>query len=126
MTQRVLVLKGGWKMNAKEIEQAASQDQDMPDGLNGAEQMLFLNMRSLHRIKKLGIYNQKSFDRERNKILERFGLDDFNCRMWEQNIKRYKIIEAAQTAVATDKTLMRNDKVADLIYALNGINRIRK
>lgn len=110
-------------MNAKEIEQAASQEQELPDGLNGAEQMLFLNMRSLHRIKKLGIYNQQSFDRERNKILERFGLDDFNCRMWEQNIKRYKIIEAAQTAVATDKTLMRNDKVADLIYALNEIER---
>lgn len=110
-------------MKAEEIEQAASQEQEMPDGLNGAEQMLFLNMRALHRIEKLGVMKQQNIDRERNKILERFGLDAFNCRMWEKSVKRYKIIEAAQRAVATDKTLMRNDKVADLIYALNEIER---
>jgi hypothetical protein len=60
-------------MTPEELETIAAQGNEMPDGLDVPEQLLFLTMRELYSNFKNGVVNRERAKREKQRIMVAYG-----------------------------------------------------
>lgn len=76
-------------MTHADIEAMAKSGKGMPDGLDSAEQLLFLKFRHLYAEFRLGQINREQGRREKAQILTQFGLDALTCQVMAKHIQIY-------------------------------------
>lgn len=75
-------------MNAVDIEKSAMHGNDMPDKLNFAEQLLFQSFRCLYYSYNAKIINREQAQKEKQKLLKSFGLNQDLVAMYEDTCQR--------------------------------------
>ena len=76
-------------MNPIDIEKIAMHSDDMPDGLNSAEQLLFLSFRFLYESHRRGMITREQAKKEKQSILSRFGEMQRQVEICQMHYKRY-------------------------------------
>lgn len=105
------------------FESAAMRGDDLPDGLNLPDQVLFLSLRSLYWQVRKGVVDRERAVAEKKKLLNAHRVQCFNRDLWENAARRERKIEHSITEVLKDQELMQNQKVRSLISAIDGIKR---
>ena len=80
-------------LNVDELERLAMRGGDMPNGLNGPEQQLFLSFRYLYGIYRLGRISKDNAKTEKGKILTEFKQSNLNYLCWESGKARERKIQ---------------------------------
>ena len=75
------------------LERMAMHGGDMPNGLNGPEQQLFLSFRYLYGIYRLGRISKENAKTEKGKILTEFKQNNLNYLCWESGKARERKIQ---------------------------------
>lgn len=70
-------------MSQEELEKLAAQGAEMPDSLNGAEQLMFLSLRQLYAIFRTGKLQKDIAKAEKMKILKEYEVNSLLLRSWE-------------------------------------------
>ena len=76
-------------MNPIDIEKIAMHNDDMPDGLNSAEQLLFLSLRFLYESYNRKMITREQASKEKQSILSRFAEMQRQVEICEMHYKRY-------------------------------------
>lgn len=90
-------------------EQAAIRGEEMPDGLNYADQVLFLNLRTLYAQKRMNIIDRETAVREKKKLLDNYRLYQFREQMEDEWIKGIRATEILRANYRKDRTLENAD-----------------
>lgn len=80
-------------MDVKQLEIAASKGEEMPEGLNGAEQLLYLSFRNLYNIFRNGGITKSEAKKVKNNIIIRFKQDQLSCSCWEDSMRRLRELQ---------------------------------
>ena len=75
-------------MSAPELEKLAAQGAEMPDGLDGAEQLLFQALRQLYALFRSGKIQKDMARREKTKILQEYSNNILLLESWNQARQR--------------------------------------
>ena len=75
-------------MSTDELEKLAASFAEMPDGLNAAEQLLYLSLRQLY-----AIYHTRKITRdiakaEKTRIYKQYEINSLNLKCWESAMER--------------------------------------
>lgn len=100
------------------FEPAAIAGHEMPDGLTGPEQRLFLALRSLYHQKRTGIIDRETAVLEKKKLLKTFELDKFRDKCGAHTVSLWKNIEEAGSLYGRDRTLEHADRFYRTVYGL--------
>ena len=112
------------QQRADQLEELAMRNAAMPDGLSTAEQLLFLKFRLLYQTAALGSITPEQGRLEKLAILDRYRLDCFDEKCWQHTRQLWKIIEAAGSAYALDRTVENADRFQKAVYGMKpkGVN----
>ena len=102
------------------LEDLAFRRQEMPKGLNFAEQLLFLRFRFLYAYAAMVQMDPEQGKREKQEILVAYIGDLANHQLYLGCSDMWKRVEAAANAIRKDPELYDNDKVRDMMIALYG------
>lgn len=102
------------------LEDLAFRRQEMPQGLNFAEQLLFLRFRFLYAYAATVQMDQEQGKREKQEILVAYLGDLANHQLYMGCSDMWKRAEAAAAAIRKDPELYNNDKVRALMVAIYG------
>ena len=105
------------------FESAAMRGDEIPSGLSAPDQLLFIALRALYWQVKKGIIDRDQAVAEKMKLLDEHRLQKFNADLWQRAKDRECQLEQVITSVLTDKELMQNAKVRELMSSIDGINR---
>lgn len=75
-------------MSTGELEKLAASFAEMPDGLNAAEQLLYLSLRQLYAIYRTRKITRDIAKREKTKIYKQFETNCLDLRCWESAMER--------------------------------------
>lgn len=75
-------------MSTTEIEKLAAQGAEMPNSLNGAEQLLFLSLRQLYALFRSGKIKKDIAKIEKTKILREYDKYSLYFRAWDEARRR--------------------------------------
>lgn len=75
-------------MSADELEKLAASFAEMPDGLNAAEQLLFLSLRQLYAIYHTRKITREIAKLEKTKIYKQYEINSLNLKCWESAMER--------------------------------------
>jgi len=99
-------------------EQKAIRGEEMPDGLTYADQVLFLNLRTLYAQKRMNIIDRETAVREKKKLLDTYRLYQFREQMEDEWIKGIRATEILRATYRKDRTLENADR---LVAAMEGM-----
>ena len=77
-------------------ENAAIRGDEMPDGLEYPDQVLFLQLRMLYAQKRLGIIDRETAIREKKKLLDEYKVYQFRDSMEKEWVEIIKLTELAR------------------------------
>ncbi len=103
-------------MTTAQIEDLAFQGGSLPDGLNAAEQLLFLQFRYLYRYVRLVEMPKEQGRLEKAKVLKEYQKRSFDVRHMEKTAAMWKAIEAAGSRYGTERTLENADAFVEAVY----------
>lgn len=75
-------------MSTDELEKLAASFAEMPDGLNAAEQLLYLSLRQLYAIYRTRKITRDIAKREKTKIYKQFETNCLDLRCWESAMEK--------------------------------------
>lgn len=75
-------------MSTDELEKLAASFAEMPDGLNAAEQLLYLSLRQLYAIYRTRKITRDIAKREKTKIYKQYEINSLNLKCWESAMER--------------------------------------
>lgn len=105
-------------MNPEAIEDLAYQGQEMPQGLNAAQQMLFQSFRRLYAYAKLIHMPQEQGKREKLALLREYEKRSAQVAHMEKTWAMWKQIEAAANRYGTERTLENADAFVEAVYGV--------
>lgn len=91
-------------------EQAAIRGDEMPDGLDYPDQVMFLNLRMLYAQKRMKVIDRETAVKEKKKLLDEYWVYQFNWNMgteWTEVIKETELARAAYRKNPTPENAMR-------------------
>lgn len=103
------------------LEDLAFRRQEMPSGLNFAEQLLFLRFRFLYAYAAMVQMDPEQGKREKQEILVAYIGDLVSQRLFQSCNDMYIRTEAAAAEIRKDPATYNNPKVRALIEAICGI-----
>lgn len=96
-------------------ERLAMAGEEMPDGLEYPDQIMFLELRLLYRQYKEGIIDRAIAAKKKKKLLETYRVHQFNDQMGKQWTEQIRRTELARAAYRKERTLENADKLVALI-----------
>lgn len=105
-------------MRADEIKTLAVKLQPMPDGLDAAEQLYFVTMRTLsadYRAKRMSAEQAKKEGLQARREFER---NAFDIKLWKHSAQLWKDIEMKATRFAKEHTIEAADEFFRTVYGL--------
>jgi hypothetical protein len=105
-------------MTADEIKNLAVKLRPMPEGLNAAEQLYFVTMRTLsadYRAKRMSAEQARKEGLEAKKAFEG---NAFNIKLWNHTAQLWKNIEMTATRFAKEHTMEAADEFFRTVYGL--------
>lgn len=94
------------------FERAAMQNDPMPEGLTGAEQILYQGLALLYSRYRSGQLSREQGRREKAQLVRRFEQQQFQCKTWEQMAKRWSALEPCVSRFRVAKTEQEAIKAA--------------
>ena len=94
-------------------EKIAMSGGQMPDGLYGFDQSMFLRLRLLYDTFKKGIIDRDTAQREKRALLENYRWEKFMDNMLKNNIKRITETDMARMEYRKNRTLENADAVME-------------
>lgn len=98
-------------------ERQASNGDEMPDGLEYPEQVLFLSLRMLYAQLRMGIIDRDTAVKEKRKLLKEYKSYKFVDQMGKQWVQVIKDTELARSAYRKCRTLENADQ---LLFVIDG------
>ena len=105
-------------MKVEEMEILANKGARMPEGLNGAEQILFLGLRRLYAYAKISGMSPEEGRQEKSSLLKEFGKRNLQLARAERTDRMWKEIEAASTRFAKERTLESAEAFFRAVYGV--------
>lgn len=105
-------------MTPDEIKNAAVRFRPMPDGLNAAEVLYFVTMRSLSADYQQKRISAETARQEGLKARRAFDRNNFGCKLSQHSADLWKGIEATGTRFAKEHTLEAADEFYRTVYGL--------
>jgi hypothetical protein len=105
-------------MTADEIKNLAVKLQPMPEGLNAAEQLYFVTMRTLsadYRAKRMSAAQARKESLEAKRAFEG---NAFNIKLWNHTAQLWKNIEMTAIRFAKEHTMEAADEFFRTVYGL--------
>lgn len=96
-------------------EQAAIRGDEMPDGLDYPDQVMFLNLRMLYAQKRMNIIDRETAVREKKKLLDEYRVYKHHWQMGEHWTAVIKATELQRAAYRKNRTLENADLLADVV-----------
>ena len=81
-------------MSQEELEKLAAQGAEMPNCLNGAEQLLFLSLRQLYALYRTGKIPKDLAKAEKGKIYQEYAQYELNYKCWKQGLDKERKLSA--------------------------------
>lgn len=100
-------------------EKQAMDGQELPDGLDYPEQILYLSLRMLYSQLKQRIIDRPIAVREKKRLMEEYRLYKFNWELGNSWAKTVRETELARAAYLKDRTVENANK---LVSAIEGRN----
>lgn len=100
------------------FERTAMHGGEMPDGLTGSEQKLFLSLRMLYRQNDMGVVSRDAAVMEKKKLMQAFEVDRFRDECGKHSVELWKAAEAGANAYGHERTLENADMVIEAIYGV--------
>ncbi len=113
---------GGHDMTADQIEDLALAGAPLPDGLNAAEQLLFLQFRYLYRYARLVKMPPEQGRLEKRAILREYEKRAFQVRHMDKTERMWTAIEAAAARFAKEQTVEAGNAFYAAVYGA-GVKR---
>lgn len=101
-----------------DLELLAHKGAKLPEGLNGAEQILFLGLRRLYAYAKLVQMPPEQGRQEKLALLREFEKRSFQVAHMEKTWAMWKDIEAAANRYSTQRTLENADAFVQAVYGV--------
>lgn len=98
-------------------ERQAMNGDEIPDGLEYPDQILFLALRMLYDQLKKGVVTRDAATAEKKKLLENYRVYKFNDQMGKEWVEAIKKTETARAAYRKERTLENADR---LLLAIEG------
>lgn len=105
-------------MTADEIKNAAIRFKPMPDGLNAAEILYFVTMRSLSADFKAKRISAETARLEGIKAQRAFEHNNFNCKLAQHSADLWRGIEMTGSRFAKERTLEAAEEFYRTVYGL--------
>ena len=105
-------------------ENAAIRGDEMPDGLDYPDQILFLQLRMLYSQKRQGIIDRDTAIREKKKLLDEYKLYQFRDSMEKEWVEIIKLTELARAEFRKNPTVENGMKLVQIIEGRTNGNRI--
>ena len=102
------------------LEDLAFRRQEMPKGLNFAEQLLFLRFRFLYAYAAMVKMDPEQGRREKQEILGTYIVDLANHELLKRNAERWKNVELAASEIRKDPEVYNIPKVRQMMIGLYG------
>lgn len=96
-------------------EKKAMAGDEMPNGLEYPDQILYLQLRMLYAQKRAGIIDRDRAILEKRKLLETYHQHQFVEQMGKEWVEQIRNTELARAEYRKNRTLENADKLADLI-----------
>ena len=104
-------------------ENAAIRGDEMPDGLEYPDQILFLQLRMLYSQKRQGIIDRDTAIREKKKLLDEYKLYQFRDSMEKEWVEIIKLTELARAEFRKEPTVENGMKLVQIIEGRTNGNR---
>lgn len=98
------------------FERAAAANEPMPEGLNGAEQILYQALALLYQRYRSGYIDAGYAKREKKELLMAYEAAKFDLSMWEQGRRKLESIVGPVADYWREPTLTKANRIIDLIY----------
>lgn len=108
-------------MSPDQIEDLAYRGEEMPQGLNLAEQMLFQSFRQLYAYAKLTHMPKDQGKREKARLLREFRNRQAQMDHMEKTWAMWRQIEAAGSRFAKERTVETAEGFYQAVYGCRGI-----
>ena len=98
------------------FERQAMKNEPMPEGLSGAEQILYQGLALLYQRYRSGYIDNGYAKREKKELLAAYEAAKFDLGMWEQGRKRMERIVGPVADYWMNPTMEKANEIIDLIY----------
>ena len=98
-------------------ERQAMNGEEIPNGLEYPDQVLFLELRMLYDQLRKGIVTRETATAEKKKLLDNYRIYKFNDQMGKEWVEAIKKTEIARAAYRKERTLENADR---LLLAIEG------
>lgn len=96
-------------------EQDAIRGDEMPNGLEYPDQILFLQLRMLYAQKRMGIIDRDTAIREKKKLLDEYRVYQYREKMGEQWVQVIKETDLARAEFKKNPTVENAQKLVAII-----------
>ena len=97
------------------LEQSAIRGDELPDGLDYPDQVLYLSLRMLYAQKRLGIIDRDTAITEKKKLLDEYQAYKLNWSMADRWCDIIKLTELARAEFRKDPTMDNAWKLVNII-----------
>jgi hypothetical protein len=96
-------------------EQSAIRGDEIPDGLDYPDQVLYLNLRTLYAQKRMGIIDRDTAITEKKKLLDEYKVYQFNWSMAEEWTEIIKLTELARAEFRKNPSIENGFRLVEII-----------
>lgn len=100
-------------------EQSAIRGEEIPQGLEYPEQILYLSLRMLYAQKRMGIIDRDTAVAEKKKLLDEYRVYQFREQMGEQWVQVIKDTDLARAEYRKNPTIENANKLVAIIEGKN-------
>ena len=105
-------------------ENAAIRGDELPEGLDYPDQVLFLNLRSLYAQKKMGVIDRETAVKEKKRLLDEYRVYSFTHECEKEWVRIIKDTELARAEYRKNPTQENGNRLCEIIEGrkLDGIS----
>lgn len=100
------------------FERAAMRGDPMPDGLTGAEQLLFQGLSLLYARLHMGAIDRDMARREKVKLVQQYENAAFDYALWARTAALWKTLEAPMAAFREKSSVENAKRCMELLYGV--------
>lgn len=100
------------------FEHLAKNGAEMPDGLNGAEKTLYLQLRMLYHQLKEGVISRETAAKDKRKLERQFELDSAICDNLRRRNEQFLLTDEARCRYRKNRTLENADLFLNIFDGL--------
>lgn len=100
------------------FERAAMRGDPMPEGLTGAEQILFSGLSLLYARVHMKLMDRDAAKREKVKLVQFYESIRFDCDLWKRMTLLWKELEGPMTRYQQSRTLEQADRCMEILYGV--------